>query len=124
MLDDGLDLNISAVKRVHTLGHAAEYSLAQNALLTVENTHLLRQNKEHTHRKVTGNYVLGRARLMISEVIATGRRVCEHGLAPAPPQPSPLPPSQMADPTTDLEDLFFDDEDISSFAVEYIELYL
>ena len=117
--DDGLDLNTPAVKNVCT----AEHPLAQNALLTVENTRLLPQNEECTRRKVTGNYVLGQARLMTSEVIATARWVCEHGLAPAPPQPSPLPPPQMTDPTTDLDDLFFDDEDISSFVVEYIELY-
>ena len=112
LLDGGLDLNTPAVKRVRTLGRAAEHALAQNALLTVENTRFLQQNKERTRCKETGNYVFRRA-----------RQICEHGLAPAPPQPPPLSPPPIADPTTDLEDLFFDDEDISSFAVEYIELY-
>ena len=37
------------VKRFHTLAHAAEQAIAQNALLTAENTRLFTQNQERTH---------------------------------------------------------------------------
>ena len=48
---------------------------------------------EDTHRKVSGNHLLGQARLMTSEDIASAQRVCQQ----PPLQALPPPPEEQSE---------------------------
>ncbi len=118
--------------------------MAENAVLTVENNKLALQNKEQTRCRVTGNWILGRARLMTANDIATARHVKQEGLTAAQSQAysfsfaftSTLTPSVVAQlerineqpistvrPWSNDEGWMLTDEELVEVAAEYLQLY-
>ncbi len=123
LLESSTSLNTPAVKRIKTLGHAAERAIAQNVLLTAENARLLAQNQERSRRKATRNHQLGRARLMTFDDIATARHVWNRDQQQSSTAVVEFVVPQAAEPIVDDGDVLYDDEDFSTFAVEYVEMY-
>ena len=122
LLCSSSDFNSLTVKRFRTLAHAAKRAIAQNVLLTVENTCLSMQNQERTHQRVTGNHLLGWARLMTRGDIAHARRVKGQRSLLALSSPPPLLLTERLESPTNNPNLSVDNEDTSTFAVEYLEM--
>ncbi len=116
-------LNTPALKRVKTLGQAAEQAIAQNALLTAENTRLKQQNQERSRQKPGRAWVLGRARLMTAADVETARRVRQQGPSSALTQLTSLPPPPTEEDGNSYQDLVPDSDDFADMALEYLELY-
>ncbi len=112
-----------AIKRIETLGHAAKHAIAQNALLTAENTRLKQQNQERSQQKPGGAWVLGRARLMTAADVETACRVCQQGSLTALPQPTLLSPPPMEEDGNSYQDFAPDSDDFADMTLEYLELY-